>query len=33
MDKAKTERIIKIYNWVRFIIIAVFLTFVIVALS
>lgn len=33
MDKEKTERIIKIVNWVRYIILAVFLTFVFVALS
>ena len=33
MDKEKAERIIKIYNWVRYIILAVFLTFVFVALS
>lgn len=33
MDKEKAERIIKIVNWVRFIILAVFLTFVFVALS
>jgi hypothetical protein len=33
MDKEKAERIIKIVNWVRFIILVVFLTFVFVALS
>ena len=33
MDKEKAERIIKIYNWVRFIILAVFLTFLFVTLS
>ena len=33
MDKEKAERIIKIYNWVRIIILVVFLTFVFVALS
>ena len=33
MDKEKAERIIKIYNWVRFIILVAFLTFVFVALS
>ena len=33
MDKEKAERIIKIVNWVRYIILAVFLTFVFVALS
>ena len=33
MDKEKAERIIKIYNWVRFIILVVFLTFVFVELS
>ncbi len=32
MDKEKAERIIKIYNWVRYIILVVFLTFVFVAL-
>ena len=33
MDKEKAERIIKIAGWVRYIILAVFLTFVFVALS
>ena len=33
MDKEKAEKIIKIVNWVRYIILAVFLTFVFVALS
>ena len=33
MDKEKAERIIKIVNWVRYIILAVLLTFVFVALS
>ena len=33
MDKEKAERIIKIVNWVRFIILVVFLTFVFVGLS
>ena len=33
MDKEKAERIIKIVNWVRFIILVVLLTFVFVALS
>ena len=32
MDQEKVERIIKIYNWVRFIILVVFLTFLYVAL-
>ena len=33
MDKEKAKRIIKIYNWVRFIIIVAILTFIFVALS
>ena len=33
MDKEKAERIIKIVNWVRFIILVVLMTFVFVALS
>ena len=33
MDKEKAERIIKIYNWVRFILIVLFLVFVFVGLS
>ncbi len=33
MDKEKAKRIIKIYNWVRFIILAVFLAFLFVTLS
>ena len=33
MDKEKAERIIKIVNWVRYIILTVFLTFAFVALS
>ena len=33
MNKEKAERIIKIVNWVRYIILAVLLTFVFVALS
>ena len=33
MDKEKAERIIKIVNWVRYILLAVLLTFVFVALS
>jgi hypothetical protein len=32
MDQEKVERIIKIYNWVRYIILVVFLTFLYVAL-
>jgi len=33
MEKEKAEKIIKIYNWVRFIILVVLMTFVFVALS
>ncbi|MBQ4408567.1 MAG: hypothetical protein II852_16335 [Bacteroidales bacterium] len=33
MNKEKAERIIKIVNWVRFIILVVFLTFLFVGLS
>lgn len=33
MDKKKAERIIKIYNWIRLIILIVFLTFLFVGLS
>ena len=33
MDKEKAKRIVKIYNWVRFIIIVVFLIFVLIGLS
>ena len=32
MEKEKAEKIIKIYNWVRYIILVVFLTFLYVAL-
>ncbi len=32
MDQEKVERIIKIYNWVRYIILVVFLTFLYVVL-
>jgi len=32
MDQEKVERIIKIYNWVRYIILVVFLAFLYVAL-
>ena len=33
MEKEKAEKIIKIYNWVRFIILVLFLTFVFIGLS
>ena len=33
MDKEKAEKIIRIYNWVRFIILVLFLAFVFVGLS
>ncbi|MBO5427815.1 MAG: hypothetical protein J5996_05255 [Prevotella sp.] len=33
MDKEKAERIIKIYNWVRYIILVLFLAFVFIGLS
>ena len=33
MKRKKAERIIKIYNWVRFIIVILFIAFVLVALT
>lgn len=33
MEKEKAEKIIKIYNWVRFIILVLFLTFVFIGFS
>ena len=33
MEKEKAEKIIKIYNWVRFIILVLFLAFVFIGLS
>ena len=33
MDKEKAERIIKIVNWVRYIILVLFLTFIFIGLS
>ena len=33
MEKEKAEKIIKIYNWVRFIILVLFLAFIFIGLS